>query len=52
MSKDRQDEIDATYELMGLGTADARAQYANWFAPERPKLQFNVVISTTSNLPS
>ena len=42
-------EIQKTYDDLGLGTAAARAQFANWFAPERPKLQFDVVISTTSN---
>lgn len=49
MSDDRQAEIDATYELMGLGSADARAHYANWFTQERPRVQFEVTISTTSN---
>lgn len=49
MSTERQEEINETYELMGLGSVAARAQYANWFAPEQPKLQFDVVITTTSN---
>jgi len=47
--KDRQDEIDSTYEQLGLGSAAARAHFSDWFATERPKLQFDVVITTTSN---
>jgi hypothetical protein len=42
-------EIQKTYDALGLGTSAARSQFANWFAPERPKLHFDVVISTTSN---
>lgn len=45
---DRQEEIQSTYDQLGLGTAAARAHFADWFATERPKLQFDVVISTTS----
>jgi hypothetical protein len=48
---DRQREIDSTYEKLGLGTAAARAQFANWFTQQRPTLQFDVVIGTTSNFP-
>jgi hypothetical protein len=45
----RQREIDATYEMLGLGTAAARAQFTNWFAPQRETLQLDVIITTTSN---
>lgn len=45
----RQHEIDSTYELLGLGTAAARAQFADWFTQQRPTLQLDITISTTSN---
>ncbi|BBZ49836.1 hypothetical protein H7H82_14885 [Mycobacterium heidelbergense] len=48
----RLQEIESTYEQLGLGSAAARAQFSDWFIPERPRLQFDVVIGTTSNLPS
>jgi hypothetical protein len=46
---DRQHEIDSTYELLGLGTPAARAQFANWFTPQHPTLQLDITITTTSN---
>jgi hypothetical protein len=46
---DRQREIDSTYEKLGLGTAAARAQFANWFAPQPPTVQLDIIITTTSN---
>lgn len=45
----RQREIDSTYDQLGLGTAAARAHFAPWFAPQRPALQLDIVITTTSN---
>lgn len=42
-------EIQSAYEAMGLGTPAARAQFVPWFTADRPKAQFDVVISTTSN---
>lgn len=42
-------EIQSTYERLGLGTATARAQFADWFPQAPAQLEFDVVISTTSN---
>lgn len=46
---ERQHDIDSTYESLGLGTAAARAQFANWSTPQRPTLQLDITITTTSN---
>ncbi|SIE58624.1 Uncharacterised protein [Mycobacteroides abscessus subsp. massiliense] len=45
----RQAEIDSTYDQLNLGSAAARAQFAPWFAPQRPAMQLDIVITTTSN---
>lgn len=41
------EEVRVTYEKLGLGTMESRAQFVD-FRPREPRMQFDIVISNTS----
>ena len=43
----REHEIELTYEALGLGSTEARAQFFQFEQQSRP-VEFDVIISTTS----
>jgi len=49
LGKREQEEIEATYDRLGLGTPEARAEFARWSNPEPNRQSFQVVIATTTS---